>query len=99
MKWHFYWTTMRKDIKAYVLSYARCQKSKASNQRKLGELRPLPPPERKCEEISMEFIFKLPKKRDNKKSILVVVDKLSKRVHFIALRGEHKAEDTAKSFY
>ncbi len=78
---------------------ARCQESKASNHRKLGELRPFPPPERKWEEISMDFIFKLPKTRDNRKSILVVVDKLSKRAHFIALPGEHKAEDTAKIFY
>ncbi len=47
----------------------------------------------------MDFIFKLPKTRDNKKPILIVFDKLSKRAHFIVLPGERKAEDTAKIFY
>ncbi len=47
----------------------------------------------------MDFIFNLPKTKDNKRAILVVVDKLTKRAHFIALPAEHKAEDTAKGFY
>ncbi len=45
----------------------------------------------------MDFMFNLPKTKDNKKAILVVVDKLSKRAHFIPLTAEHKAEGTAKS--
>ncbi len=77
----------------------KCQESKSSTQRKLGKLRPFPPAERNREEISMDFIFNLPKTKDNKKAILVVVDKLSKRAHFIPLPAEHKAEDTAKVFY
>lgn len=47
IKKQFYWPTMRKDVKAYVLSWPRCKESKASNQKKLGLLRPFPPPERK----------------------------------------------------
>ncbi len=37
-------------------------------------------------------------KRQQKKPFLVVVDKLTKRAHFIPLSGEHKAEDTARVF-
>ncbi len=47
----------------------------------------------------LDYIFNLPKTKDNKKAILVVVDKLSKRAHSIPLTVEHKAEDTAKVFY
>ncbi len=43
--------------------------------------------------------IQLTENKDNKKAILVVVDKLSKRAHFIALPGEHKAEDTARVFF
>ncbi len=93
---HFFWPTMKRDIKNYVQSCKKCQESKASTQRKLGKLRPFPPTERKWEEISMDFMFSLPKAKDNKKAILVVVDKLLKRAHFIPLTAEHKAEDTAK---
>ncbi len=47
----------------------------------------------------MDFIFDLPKTKDSKKAILVVVDKLTKRAHLIALPAVHKAEDTARGFY
>ncbi len=68
---------------------------KIIDTKKLGKLSPFPPAERKWEEISMDFIFNLPKTKDNKKAILVVVDKLSKRAHFIPLPAEHKAEDNS----
>jgi len=47
----------------------------------------------------MDFIFKLPKTSDKKTGILVVVDKLSKRTHFIALEANHNAKNTAYVFY
>ncbi len=56
------------------------KKSKSSNEKKVRE---------NCDrshqqnanggEISMDFIFNLPKSKDNKKAILIVVDKLSKK--------------------
>ncbi len=90
---------MKHDINKYVQSCKNSQESKALAQRKLGKLRPCPPAERKWEDISMDFIFNLPKSKDNRKAILVVVDMLSKRTPFVPLPAEHKAEGTSKVFY
>ena len=54
-------------------------------------MRPFPPPERKWEEISMDFIFQLPKTKEGNTGILAVVDKLTKRAHFIPLKQNHTA--------
>ena len=47
----------------------------------------------------MDFIFELPRTKDNKTGIMVVVDKLSKRIHFIPIESKHNAERTADTFY
>ena len=47
----------------------------------------------------MDFIFNLPKSTENKDGILVVVDKLSKRTHFIAFEGDLNAKEVALIFY
>ena len=47
----------------------------------------------------MDFIFELPRTKDNKTGIMVVVDKLSKRTHFIPIESKQNAERTADTFY
>ena len=50
----------------------------------------------------MGFILELPKAKDNKTGIMVVVDKISKRTHLIPtipIDSKHNAETTADTFY
>ncbi len=47
----------------------------------------------------MDFMFKLPRKKDEYSALMVFVDKLSKRAHFIPLTANHKSEDIAEVFY
>ena len=96
---HFYWPSLKQDVKSYIQSCHKCQEAKTINSKPSGQLRPFPPPQRKWEVISMDFMFKLPRTKDGYESILVVVDKLSKRTHFIPLTKNHKAEDIAEIFY
>ena len=96
---YLYWPNMKKELKEYVDSCQRCQEAKSRNRKQLGLLRPFPPPTRKSEEIAMDFIFELPRTKDNKTGIMLVVDKLSKRTHFIPMESKHDAERTADTFY
>ena len=75
---------MNKEIKEYIRNCADCQKAKSPNKT-LGSPNPFPPPMKKWEEISMDYLFDLPKTENNKSGILVVVDKLSKLAHFYRL--------------
>jgi len=91
----YWWKSIRKDVKAYVESCDVCQKSKVIRQSPQGKLLPLPIPERNWQQITMDFIVKLPKsgKFD---SILVIVDRRSKMAHFIPCNESITAEGTAK---
>ncbi|GJT92264.1 putative reverse transcriptase domain-containing protein [Tanacetum coccineum] len=52
----------------------------------------------KWENITMDFITKLPRTRSGHDAIWVVVDRLTKSAHFIAIREDFSTEKLAKTF-
>ncbi|KAK8918267.1 hypothetical protein KSP39_PZI021328 [Platanthera zijinensis] len=93
----YYWRGMKQEVYAYIQRCPVCQVCKASNQLPMGALQPLPIPARIWQEISMDFIEGLPTSQ-GKSVILVVVDRLSKQTHFMALGHPYTAEGVAKIF-
>jgi hypothetical protein len=88
---------MKQDIKSYVKECDTCQRIKSKTTRPAGLLQPLPIPPRPWYSISMDFIEGLPK--SNKQNvILVVVDRLTKYVHFMALAHPYTAAKVADLF-
>ena len=83
----FYWPNMIQDVRRYIRNCHPCQRSKPSHER-AGQLLPLPVPQQRWEDITMDFITDLPMAKKstlckNATSILVVVDRLSKEEHII----------------
>lgn len=100
MKRHYYWKKMTKFVQKYVGSCEKCQRNKHRQTRKPGRLNPLPVPEARWNDITMDFIVDLPES-DGYNAIWVIVDRLSKRSHFIPVKmgtGESSAESCAKIF-
>ena len=60
-------------------------------------LQPLSIPNQRWEEVSMDFIIGLPKS-EGKSVIMVVVDRLTKYVHFCALSHPFKESTIATTF-
>jgi hypothetical protein len=83
IKRHYFWPGMKRDIKLYVERCFKCQVSKIEQVKNPGLLKPLDVPNLKFESISMDFIVRLPKTQTGFDSILVVVDRLTKRALFI----------------
>lgn len=79
-----YWKHMLRDIKEYILRCETCLHCKNENVASPRLLQPLPIPQVEWFNISVEFIEGLPKS-GGKDVIWVVVDRLSKYAHFIAL--------------
>ena len=85
---------MKKDLKQYIKECDVCQRVKHENYRPAGLLQPLPIPSKPWLAVSMDFIEGLPKSQ-LKSVILVVVDRLTKYVHFIALSHPYTASKVA----
>ncbi|KAA8906914.1 hypothetical protein TRICI_005033 [Trichomonascus ciferrii] len=79
----YYWPRMPKRVKEFCRKCHQCQISKASNKMPQGLYNPLPVPRERWDDISMDFVTGLPQTFHGYDSIMVVVDRLSKRAHFI----------------
>ena len=93
----FYWKGIDRDVRHYIRNCAICQTCKPENINTPGLLQPLPIPEGIWTDISMDFIEGLPKSQ-GKEVILVVVDRLSKYAHFIAVNHPYTAATIAQVF-
>ncbi|TQD92478.1 hypothetical protein C1H46_022039 [Malus baccata] len=97
LKRGFYWVGMKRNIKEWVAECRTCQQNKYETISPPGLLQPLPLPQQIWTDISMDFICGLPNCK-GKSVILVVVDKLSKYAHFIALGHPYTAAIVAQEF-
>ena len=75
---------MKVDLKTHVKECSVCQQMKHKTYHPTGLLQPLLIPDKPCSAVSMDFIDGLPKSQ-MMDVIMVVVDRLTKYVHFIAL--------------
>ena len=89
---------MQHDVESYVKQCHECQTNKPTNQRHVGLLQPLLVLARKWDSIGMDFITQLPCTKQEHDAILVVIDRLSKLVHFIPTRCDVDAAEVAQLF-
>ncbi|CAN6462677.1 unnamed protein product [Victoria cruziana] len=82
----FWWPRMKNDIAEFVARCLICQQIKVEHQRPGGLLSPLEIPEWKWEEITTDFVMGLPRTRRKHDAIWVIVDRLTKVAHFLAIR-------------
>ncbi|GJQ89946.1 putative reverse transcriptase domain-containing protein [Tanacetum coccineum] len=92
------WPGIKKDIATYVSKCLTCSKVKAEHQKPSGLLQQPEIPEWKWENITMDFISKLPRTSSGHDSIWVIVDRLTKSAHFLAIREDYKIERLARLY-
>jgi hypothetical protein len=95
LKEQFWWHGMKREIAFYVARCDICQRVKAEHQRPAGLLQPLKVPMWKWEEVGMDFITGLPRSNRGHDSIWVIVDHLTKVVHFIPVKTTHNGRELA----
>ncbi|GJX75968.1 reverse transcriptase domain-containing protein [Tanacetum coccineum] len=89
---------MKKEIVIYVSKCLTCAKVKAEHQRPSGLLQQPEIPEWKWEKIAMDFITKLPRSSSGHDAIWVIVDRLTKSAHFLAIREDYSMEKLARLY-
>ncbi|KAF7646418.1 hypothetical protein LDENG_00188160 [Lucifuga dentata] len=92
----FWRSDMNKDIKEFVVACPICNQHKSSCQAPSGLLHPLPVSHCPWSHISIDFVTGLPTSLGNT-TILTVVDRFTKALHFIPLPALPSAKETAES--
>ena len=98
LKRQFWWKGIKCDVARFVAKCYTCQQVKADHRKPFGQLQPLPPPQWKWEEITMDFISGLPRTQRGHDTIWVVVDRFTKSAHFMAVRSTDSAEKLARLY-
>lgn len=94
----FWWNGMKSDIASFVSKCPTCQQVKAEHQRPAGLLQPLPVPEWKWEHITMDFVVGLPRTKNQHDAVWVIVDRLTKSVHFLPMKMTDPLEKLARLY-
>ncbi|GJS84636.1 putative reverse transcriptase domain-containing protein [Tanacetum coccineum] len=98
MKKLYWWPNMKADIATYVSKCLTYAKVKAEHQRPLGLLVQPEIPQWKWDNITMDFITKLPKSSQGYDTIWVIVDRLTKSAIFVPMRETDPMEKFARMY-
>ena len=82
----------------YVSKCLTCQQVKAEHQVPIGLLIPLPIPQWKWDNITMDFALSLPLTQQKHDSIWVIFDKLTKSTHIIPVRMDYSKDRLAELY-
>jgi len=94
---NYWWLGVMKKVRRYVDRCDACQRYKNQSKAPAGKLMPNAIPEKPWSHILADFITKLPLAQGYD-TILVVCDRFSKMVYFIATTERTSAEELAKLF-
>jgi hypothetical protein len=97
VKKNCFWDGLKTDVQRFVAECLVCQQNKVEIIKTQGLLQPLSIPSQRWEEVSMDFITRLPKS-EGKSVIMVIVDRLTKNAHFCALSHPFKASTVSTTF-
>src|SRR5437667_7989917 len=87
-------------IKEYCCTCDICQRVKAPQHQPFGQLQSLPPPTHAWDDIMMDFVTGLPPSKAGHivyDAILVVIDCLTKMVHYIPMHRDLDAPELAET--
>ncbi|KAI3743100.1 hypothetical protein L1987_60803 [Smallanthus sonchifolius] len=94
----YWWPKMKADIATYVSKCLTCVKVKVEYQKPSGLLQQPEIPMWKWEQISMDFITKLPLTPIGCDTIWVIVDRLTKSAHFLAIKETDKMDKLTRTY-
>ncbi|GJS68089.1 putative reverse transcriptase domain-containing protein [Tanacetum coccineum] len=94
----YWWPNMKAEITTYVSKCMTCAKVKAEYQKPSGLLVQPKIPKWKWENITMDFVTKLPKTASGQDMIWVIVDRLTKSAHFLPIKENDSMEKLTRQY-
>ena len=90
---------MKRHVRDVVRRCLTCQQVKAEYQKPAGLLQPLEVAEWKWEHVTMDFVTHLPQTPYGHDAIWVIVDRLTKSAHFLAVRMTFTLEEFCRLYF
>ncbi|GJZ29787.1 putative reverse transcriptase domain-containing protein [Tanacetum coccineum] len=94
----YWWPNMKAKITTYVSKCLTCTKVKVECQKPSGLLVQPVIPVWKWENITMDFVTKLPKTSTGQDAIWVIVDRLTKSAHFLPMKETDSMEKLTRQY-
>ncbi|GJR02992.1 putative reverse transcriptase domain-containing protein [Tanacetum coccineum] len=94
----YWWPNMKAEIATYVSKCLTCAKVKVECQKPSGLLVQPVIPVWKWENITMDFVTKLPKTSTGQDTIWVIVDRLTKYAHFLPMKETDSMEKLTRQY-
>ncbi|GJZ28743.1 putative reverse transcriptase domain-containing protein [Tanacetum coccineum] len=94
----YWWPNMKAEIASYVSKCLTCPKVKIEYQKPSGLLVQPEIPQWKWENITMDFVTKLPRTAAGQDTIWVIVDRLTKSAHFLPMREDDTLEKLTRQY-
>ena len=89
---------MKRDIVEYVSKCLTCQQVKVEHQVPSDLLNPIPIPQWKWDNITMDFVSGFPLTQKKHDSVWVIVDILTKSAHFLPVRLDYSMDQLAELY-
>nr|GEX68920.1 putative reverse transcriptase domain-containing protein [Tanacetum cinerariifolium] len=94
----YWWSNIKAEIATYVSKCLTCAKVKAECPKPSGLLVQPMIPVWKWENITMDFVTKLPKTSTGQDTIWVIVDRLTKSAHFLPMKETDSMEKLTRRY-
>ncbi|GJS25846.1 putative reverse transcriptase domain-containing protein [Tanacetum coccineum] len=94
----YWWPNMKAEIATYVSKCLTCAKFKVEFQKPFGLLVQPVIPVWKWENITIDFVTKLPKTSTGQDTIWVIVDRLTKSTHFLPMKEIDSMEKLTRQY-
>ena len=98
LRHQYYWSWMKRHVGDFVRLCLTCQQVKAEHQKPVRLLQPLEVAEWKWEYVTMDFVTHLPWTPQAHDVVWVIVDRLTKSAHFLAVRMTFTLERFCRSY-
>ncbi|GJT21796.1 putative reverse transcriptase domain-containing protein [Tanacetum coccineum] len=94
----YWWPNMKAEIATYVSKCLTCAKVKIEYQKPSGLLVQPEIPQWKWENITMDFVTKLPKTATGQDAIWVIIDRLTKSAYFFSMQEDDTLEKLMRQY-
>nr|GFB63226.1 reverse transcriptase domain-containing protein [Tanacetum cinerariifolium] len=98
LKQLYWWPNIKADIATYVSKCLTCLRVKAEHQKPSGLLVQPKIPQWKWDNITMDFVMKLPTTSSGYDTIWMIVDRLTKSAHFLPMREDDSIDKLTKLY-